>query len=68
MRLHFGVGWLWCEDLTDDYKSKNHNTIIWSSAPNPNIFGIRMSASKDKYYLLKLISGVLEIRHGDSVI
>ena len=28
MRLHFGVGGLWCEDSTGDYKSENHNTII----------------------------------------
>mmetsp|Transcript_77232 Transcript_77232/g.154815 ORF Transcript_77232/g.154815 Transcript_77232/m.154815 type:complete len:94 (+) Transcript_77232:777-1058(+) len=39
MRLQFGVGWLCCEDSTGDCKSENHNTIIWSSAPNPNILG-----------------------------
>jgi hypothetical protein len=28
MRLQFGVGWLWCEDLTGDFNSKNHNIIM----------------------------------------
>jgi len=45
MRLHFGVGWPWCEDSTDDCKSENRNIIIRSSVPNPNILGKRMSAS-----------------------
>ena len=31
-------------DLTVDCKSKNYKTIIWSSARNASILGIRMSA------------------------
>ena len=45
MRLHFKAGELWCEDSTGDSKSENHNIIIWSSAPNPNNLGIKMSAT-----------------------
>ena len=44
MRLHFGVGWPWCEDSTDDCKSENRNIIILTSAPKYNILGIKMSA------------------------